>query len=117
FLQSNVLNVDIFALKSETTGKMFAPLSSKSENRIALQPGEEVTVDVVIANRKAAHSFPPELRDMYEPWVEFEAIDDSGRTVFHSGFLKPDQTLDESAHVYKSILLDEEGRAVMCHQM
>jgi Flp pilus assembly protein TadD len=117
FLQSNVLNVDIFALRNETTGNVFTALSTKIENRISLQPNEEIVVDVVIANRKAAHSFPPELRDMYEPWVEFEVIDAAGRTVFHSGFIKPDQTLDESAHVYKAILLDEAGRPITRHQV
>lgn len=117
FLRSNVLNVDIFALRNETTGEVFTALSTKSENRIPLQPNEEIIVDVVIANRKAAHSFPPELRDMYEPWVEFEAIDSAGRTVLHSGFIKPDQTLDESAHVYKAILLDEAGRPITRHQV
>jgi Flp pilus assembly protein TadD len=54
---------------------------------------------------------------MYEPWVEFEVIDSGGRTVFHSGFIKPDQTLDESAHVYKAILLDEAGRPITRHQV
>jgi len=117
FLKSNVLSLDIFAIKRATTGKLLAPLNAQGVNSIALEPGEEVTVEVVVANRKAAHSFPPELRDMYEPWVEFEALDQSGRTIYHSGFIKPDQTLDESAHVYKSILLDESGRAVTRHQM
>jgi tetratricopeptide (TPR) repeat protein len=117
FLRDKVLNVDIFSLTRAATGEVFAPLDSKSDNRLTMRAGEEVSVEVVVANRKAAHSFPPELRDMYEPWVEFEALDSEGRTVFHSGFIRPDQTLDESAHVYKAILLDESGRVVTRHQM
>ncbi len=117
FLRANVLSVDIFALRSEGTGKYYAPLKQHEENRIELQPGSEVTAEVVIANRLAAHSFPPELRDMYEPWVEFEVLDAGGKTIFHSGFIKPDQSLDETAHVYKSILLDEAGRPITRHQM
>ena len=117
FLEDRVLSVDIFALQSKATGKVIAPLSASVENRVALRSGDEVTVDVVVFNRKAAHSFPPELRDMYEPWVEFEALDASGRSLFHSGYVKPDGTLDESAHVYKSILLDEEGRPITRHQV
>ncbi len=115
FLRANVLNVDIFALRNETSGTTYHEL--RTTNRIALKPNDEISVEVVIANRKAAHSFPPELRDMYEPWVEFQAIDSSGKTVFHSGFIKPDQTLDESAHVYKAILLDEAGRPITRHQV
>lgn len=117
FLRDHVLSVDIFALRREATGTTIAPLALSSDNSTDLQPGEEVTAEVVIFNRKAAHSFPPELRDMYEPWVEFEAVDNSGKTIFHSGFIKPDGTLDESAHVYKSILLDESGRAITRHQV
>ncbi|HVF57124.1 MAG TPA: tetratricopeptide repeat protein [Pyrinomonadaceae bacterium] len=117
FLQDKVLNVDIFAVHREATGERVAALDATAENSIAMTPGEELTAEVVIANRKAGHSFPPELRDMYEPWVEFEAIDGAGKTVFHSGFIKPDKTLDESAHVYKSILLDRAGRPLTRHQV
>ena len=117
FLTDKVLNVDIFALKRGVSGELLAPLKNESENFINLTPGEEVTAEVVIANRRAAHSFPPELRDMYEPWVEFEVIDAGGKTVFHSGFIKPDGTLDESAHVYKALLLDTAGRPLTRHQV
>lgn len=115
FLRDHVLSVDIFALRREATGTVVAPLSV--ENTIELNLGEKVTVEVVVFNRKAAHTFPPELRDMYEPWVEFEVIDRSGKTIFHSGFIKPDNTLDESAHVYKTILLDDAGRTITRHQV
>ena len=117
FLSDHVLSVDIFALRREATGARIAPLSPASDNLIELQPGEEVTAEVVVFNRKAAHAFPPELRDMYEPWVEFEVLDKSGKTIFHSGFIQPDGTLDESAHVYKQILLDDSGRAITRHQV
>jgi tetratricopeptide (TPR) repeat protein len=115
FLKGGVLTVDIFALRFEATGEAFAPLAAA--NRVGLRPGQEVTAEVVVFNRRAAHSFPPELRDMYEPWVEFEVADARGKTVFHSGFLKPDGTLDERAHVYKAVLLDEAARPVTRHQV
>jgi len=115
FLQAGVVDVDIFAVKRGATGELIAPLSPG--HQLALNPGEEITVEVVVSNRNAAHSFPPEVRDLYEAWVEFEAIDDAGRTIFHSGFLRPDQMLDESAHVYKQIILDEQGRHITRHQI
>src|SRR5262245_3363359 len=113
FLKADVLEADIFALRRSETGELVAPLSAANQFR----PGEEVTAEVVVSNRNAAHSFPPEVRDLYEAWVEFEAIDASGRTIFHSGFIQPDGTLDESAHVYKTILLDEQGRHITRHQI
>ena len=115
FLSSKVINADIFALKRESTGETFQELASGSQ--LALTPGEEVTAEVVVANRKAAHSFAPEVRDLYEIWVAFEAVDDQGKVLMRSGFLKPDAMLDESAHVYKAILLDEDSRPITRHQI
>ena len=117
FLRDKVLSVDIFALKREATGECVAPLNAQADRPFALTPGEDLTAEVVIANRKAGHSFPPELRDLYEPWVELEVLDAAGRTLFHSGFVKPDNTLDESAHVYKAVLLDSAARPLTRHQV
>ncbi|HSO73496.1 MAG TPA: multiheme c-type cytochrome, partial [Blastocatellia bacterium] len=117
FLESNVLAVDIFALRRESTGDFIAPLNAVGKNRIALKPGEEIVAEVVASNRNAAHSFPPEVRDLYEAWVELEAVDDSGKTIFHSGYIKPDGMLDETAHVYKAILLDDSARVITRHQI
>ena len=119
FLQQDVLEVDIFALRRNATGELIAPLDAKGQ--IEIKPGEELTAEVVISNRNAAHSFPPEVRDLYEAWVEFEVLDAKGKRVFHSGFVKPDGQeagmLDEAAHVYKQIILDEQGRQITRHQI
>ena len=117
FLKAKVVNVDIFALRREATGETFTELVNGGENNLPLVPGEELSAEVVIANRKAAHSFAPEVRDLYEIWVAFEVVDESGRSLLRSGFLKPDRTLDPSAHVYKAILLDEKGRHITRHQI
>lgn len=117
FLQTNVLDVDIFVIKREVTGELIAPLAPTVENCFAPLPNEEVIAEVVISNRNAAHSFPPEVRDLYEAWVEFDAIDASGKTIYRSGFLKPDGMLEESAHVYKQIILDEQARPITRHQI
>nr|MDQ3013562.1 hypothetical protein [Acidobacteriota bacterium] len=119
FLKKDVLEVDIFALRRNATGEMIAPLDATGQ--IELKPGEEITAEVVVSNRNAAHSFPPEVRDLYEAWVEFEVLDANGKRVFHSGFVQPDGQsagmLDEAAHVYKQIILDEQGRQITRHQI
>ncbi|MEP7339808.1 MAG: tetratricopeptide repeat protein [Acidobacteriota bacterium] len=121
FLKMDVLDVDIFALKREATGELIAPLSANGDNCFTPLPNEEVIAEVVVSNRNAAHSFPPEVRDLYEAWVEFEVIDASGKAIYHSGFLQPDGPekgmLDQSAHVYKQIILDEQGRPITRHQI
>lgn len=115
FLRSQVISADIFALKRESTGETIPEVTTGCQ--LTLRPGEEITAEVVVANRKAAHSFAPEVRDLYEIWVAFEAVDDQGRTLMRSGFIKPDGMLDESAHVYRAILLDEESRPITRHQI
>ena len=115
FLSNKVIAADIFALKRESTGEMFRELASGSQ--LTLMPGEEVTAEVVVANRKAAHSIAPEVRDLYEIWVAFEAIDERGNVLMRSGFIKSDGLLDESAHIYKAILLDEDARPITRHQI
>ena len=115
FLRSQVISADIFALKREATGETIPELTTGSQ--LALNAGEEITAEVVVANRKAAHSFAPEVRDLYEIWVAFEAVDEQGRTLMRSGFIKPDGMLDDSAHVYKAILLDEDARTITRHQI
>jgi len=115
FLGSKVIAADVFALKRESTGETFRELANGSQ--LTLTPGEELTAEVVVANRKAAHSFAPEVRDLYEIWVAFEATDERGNVLMRSGFIKPDGMLDESAHVYKAILLDEDARPVTRHQI
>ena len=115
FLKAKVLDLDIFAIRNEATGAITAPLDGRQT--LSLKPGEEITTEVVVSNRNVAHSFPPEIRDLYEAWVEFEAIDSTGKAVFHSGLIKADGMLDESAHVYKAILLDESGRPITRHQI
>lgn len=115
FLSNQVISADIFALKRESTGEKIQELTSGTQ--VALKPGEELTAEVVVANRKAAHSFAPEVRDLYEIWVAFEAVDDRGQTLTRSGFIKPDGLLDDSAHVYKAILLDEDAKPITRHQI
>jgi Flp pilus assembly protein TadD len=117
FLQRDLINVDIFSVKNETTGANISELQPQTANNLSVQPGETVTAEVVISNRHIGHSFAPEVRDLYEIWVEFKATDGEGQTVFHTGFIKPDLFLDESAHIYKAILLDDQSRPITRHQI
>lgn len=118
FLQNNVLSIDIFAIQKISDGKLIAPLNQATNNSISLENRDEIIADLVIFNRGAGHNFPPELRDLYEPWVEFEVIDkETNKRIFHSGFLEDDGTVDTKAHVYKAVLLDEIGQPFTRHQV
>ena len=123
-----VFNVDIFALEpdspaneapsadssSAANAKRIAPLGLTPFN---ITSGEALTADVVIQNKGIAHSFIPEQRDFYESWVEFTVTDASGKTIAESGFIRPDGSLDPSAHSFTNRLINIKGELNDLHQI
>jgi tetratricopeptide (TPR) repeat protein len=110
----NYLNVDIFALKIAASDKLIAPLGSVPYK---LAPSDTVEAYVVIQNKNIGHSLIPEVRDLYEAWVEFTARDSSGKEIYHSGFLKPDGMLDPRAHSFTNRPVTDEGEFVDNHKV
>lgn len=110
FLEDDKLGVDIFAIHRKASGanreEFIAPVN-RSGFQIA--GGDRLTADVVITNKNIGHSFPPELRDFYEAFVEFVVSDEAGKQLYRSGFIKPDGYLDDSAHNYKTYLVKADG--------
>lgn len=110
FLQDDKMGVDIFALSVKSEGKskekLIAPVNRKD---FKIKAGDTLTADVVVTNKNIGHSFPPELRDFYEAYIEFCVVDANGKEIFKSGYMKPDGTLDETAHAYKTHLVKEDG--------
>ncbi|HYX30795.1 MAG TPA: tetratricopeptide repeat protein [Pyrinomonadaceae bacterium] len=110
FLEDDKLGVDIFAIRRRARGasteELIAPLD---HSNFRLSPSDRLTAEVVITNKNIGHSFPPELRDFYEAYVEFKVSDDGGKVLYQSGFIKPDGYLDESAHNYKTYLVKADG--------
>ena len=119
FLRNGALNVDIFGLEkgsSDQAGSpnMIAPLGTAP---FSVEPGNIVTVSVVIQNKGIGHSQVPEQRDMYQSWVEFLAKDANGAVLDHSGFLQPDGKLDPRAHSFTNRLIDALGSLNDLHQV
>lgn len=113
FLRNQVLNVDIFGI--ERNGHpIVAPLGNAA---FTVEPGDSLVVSVVIQNKGAGHSLVPEQRDFYESWVEFEAKDAKGRVLMHSGELKPDGSLDPSAHSFTNRLISVDNKLNNLHQV
>jgi len=110
FLQDDKLGVDIFALHRQKEGsrkdKLIAPANHED---FKIEEGDLITADVVVTNKNIGHGFPPELRDFYEAYIEFSVLDGAGKTIYKSGFIKPDGFLDELAHTYKTYLVREDG--------
>jgi tetratricopeptide (TPR) repeat protein len=115
FLKSgNYLNVDIFALQKAGDDKVIGPLGSVP---FSLKPNEVVQALVVIQNKNIGHSLIPEVRDLYEAWVEFTAKDASGKEIYHSGFIKPDGMLDERVHSFTNRPVNVDGGFVDNHKV
>ena len=112
--QGNYLNVDIVALKKTGEDKMIAPLGSVP---FSLEPNNMIEALVVIQNKNIGHSLIPEVRDLYEAWVEFTVQDSSGKDIYHSGFLKPDGSLDERAHSFTNRPVNLTGEFVDNHKV
>lgn len=115
FLRSgNYLNIDIFGLKETNSGKFIAPLGSVP---FQVEPKDVLDAYVVIQNKGIGHSFVPEVRDLYQAWVEFEVKGADGRVIAHSGYLNPDGTLDPLAHSFTNQPVDDDGHFVDNHQV
>ncbi len=110
FLENDAMGIDIFSVRRKAQGvsaeELIAPLNRSS---FTIQPSDRITAEVVVTNKNIGHSFPPELRDFYEAYVEFRVTDAAGKTLYHSGFIKPNGHLDESAHNYKTYLVKGDG--------
>jgi len=115
FLQSgNYLNVDLFGIKKEGEPGMIAPLGTVP---FTLAPNDVVEVMAVIQNKNIGHSLIPEVRDLYEAWVEFVVKDAKGNDFYHSGFLKPNGMLDERAHSFTNRPVNLDGTFVDNHMV
>ena len=81
---------------------------------VSVHPGDSIRVEVVVRTRKVGHFFPGGTVDAFDVWVELEAVDDTGRTIFHSGVTSDNGNgpVDPGAHVYRSLLLDEHGNRI-----
>jgi tetratricopeptide (TPR) repeat protein len=110
----NFLNVDVFALKKKGDDNLIAPLGSVP---FRLEANDMVEAYVVIQNKNIGHSLIPEVRDLYEAWVEVTVKDADGNEIYHSGFLKPDGMLDTRAHSFTNRPVNVSGEFVDNHKV
>ena len=94
-----------------TPDKVIAPLGRVDA---WVRRGESVRVEVIVRTRKVGHFFPGGTVDAFDVWVELEAVDERGRTLFHSGRFENGGggPVDPGAHFYRSLLLDEHGNPI-----
>jgi tetratricopeptide (TPR) repeat protein len=80
----------------------------------AVRRGDDALVDVVVRTRKVGHFFPGGTIDALEVWLELQATDEKGQTIFWSGKVEDDGKgpVEKGAHFYKSLLIDSHGNPI-----
>ena len=99
-----------------TTGPVADVVAPLDITPVAVRRGESVRVEVVLRTRNVGHFFPGGTVDAFDVWIEFEAVDDQGRVLLHSGGFDPDERgsgpVDPAAHFYQSLQLDGHGNPI-----
>jgi tetratricopeptide (TPR) repeat protein len=80
----------------------------------AVRRGDDARVDVVVRTRKVGHFFPGGTVDAFDVWLELQATDEKGQTIFWSGKVEDDGKgpVEPSAHFYRSLQIDGHGNPV-----
>ena len=76
--------------------------------------GDDVRVDVVVRTRKVGHFFPGGTINAFDVWLELQAVDEKGQTLFWSGKVEDDGKgpVEKGAHFYRSLLIDAHGNPI-----
>jgi tetratricopeptide (TPR) repeat protein len=80
----------------------------------AVRRGDDTRVDVVVRTRKVGHFFPGGTVDAFDVWLELQATDEKGQTIFWSGKVEDDGKgpVEPGAHFYRSLQIDGHGNPI-----
>jgi Flp pilus assembly protein TadD len=80
----------------------------------AVRRGDDALVDVVVRTRKVGHFFPGGTVDAFDVWLELQATDEKGQTIFWSGKVEDDGKgpVEPGAHFYRSLQIDGHGNPI-----
>jgi Flp pilus assembly protein TadD len=80
----------------------------------AVRRGDDALVDVVVRTRKVGHFFPGGTVDAFDVWLELQATDEKGQTIFWSGKVEDGGKgpVEPGAHFYKSLQIDGHGNPI-----
>jgi tetratricopeptide (TPR) repeat protein len=102
-----------FGAAAGSSGAAVDVIAPLDKVQATVRRGDSVRVEVVVRTRKVGHFFPAGTVDAFDVWVELEAIDDRGRTLFHSGSVEGEHgPVDPGAHFYRSLQLDAHGNVI-----
>ena len=83
---------------------------------VYVRRGDTERVDIVVRTHGVGHFFPGGTIDAFDLWLELQAKDENGRTIFWSGEAGPngdgDGPVDPGAQFYRSLLIDSHGNPI-----
>jgi Tfp pilus assembly protein PilF len=83
---------------------------------VYVRRGDTERLDIVVRTRGVGHFFPGGTVDAFDLWLELQAKDENGRTIFWSGETGPngdgDGPVDPGAQFYRSLLIDSHGNPI-----
>lgn len=81
---------------------------------VQVRRGDTERLDVVVRTRGVGHFFPGGTIDAFDLWLELQAKDENGRTIFWSGEVgaNGDGPVDRGAQFYRALLIDSHGNPI-----
>lgn len=73
-------------------------------------PGSDMDLQVTVNNIGAGHYLPTGLTEVREMWLDVTVTDASGNTIYHSGAIGEDGSVDAKAVMYQSLFRDKDGK-------
>ena len=107
YLKRNRVSVDIFGIHVDD--KLVSALGDK----LRVRPGQQIRFEVVVRTLNIGHFFPGGTIDSNEAWLQAVGRNSRGETVFSSGAMEPDKTVDPAAHFFRGVLLDGNGQFIL----
>ena len=103
-----------FGAAQNYTGPAADVIAPLDKLAVPVRRGDSVRIEIVVRTRKVGHFFPGGTVDAFDVWVELEAVDDTGRTILHSGAVGDGGKgpVDPGAHQYRSLMLDGHGNPI-----
>jgi hypothetical protein len=79
----------------------------------SVKPGDVARFHVTLKNEKVGHSFPTGPLNIARAWIEIDASDAEGDTLFHSGMLDAKGHIEAGSYVLKPLAIEASGKMIM----
>ena len=74
------------------------------------KPGRTATIGLSVSNVSAGHAIPTSITELREVWIELVVKDGNGATIYTSGMIREDGSVDPTAVMYHAVLHDADGK-------